>query len=312
MKVKTAGLFWIVIAATGLAASNILMKKIPELTNLTPLQVAAWRFTIAAPLLWLITWIRRPRQYPNKRSVRKLLGMGVVFASGSVLSFLALARLTSSIYIIIIYIYPSLVVIYSLLTGKSVPRLWWLGLPMTLFGLALTVFDFGSTISVDFLGFWLALANAAAMGVYTLLSASVFSAIEDRQIGTTWVVTGAMLAGFILPVFAGLNMPNSLTGWLLLFSLGIFSTLIPLLALNTGLQLLGAARGSMLMTMQPVLAVLFSTTLFGDELSLQQWIGGVLVILSVLLLHRSADRTAKHPAAGQSQSSQQPEQVSGS
>jgi len=65
------------------------------------------------------------------------------------------------------------------------------------------------------------------------------------------------------------------------------------LLVNIGLQLVGAARGSVIISLQPVFAILFSTLFMGESLSAQQWLGGGLVLAAVLILHLSADHNRR-------------------
>jgi drug/metabolite transporter (DMT)-like permease len=45
-----------------------------------------------------------------------------------------------------------------------------------------------------------------------------------------------------------------------------------------------------ILTLQPVLAVLISTAFLGETLVLQQWLGGLLVVLAIILLQRCPNR----------------------
>ena len=289
-KTQQLGLLLMIVSAIGLATATILMKLIPTNTDLAPGQVAVWRFAIAAPLMWLFTLSSRKKVALPARQIWGLVGLGVVFSAASLLALLSLGRLSSSLYAILVYIYPSLVVIYSLVAKRPVSQLWWLGIPMTLVGLALTVFDFSQSLQVDGLGVILSILNGVVLAVYNILSERIFNRIPDRQVGTTWIITSAMVVGWFFGLIFGFNPPDTLQGWLLLISLGIFGTMVPILTLNYGIQMLGAAQSSVIMTLQPVLAVIFSTIIFSDVLSLQQWLGGILVILAILLLQWSPKR----------------------
>jgi len=293
MKTKLTGLLLMVLAAVGLAAATILLKIIPQMTTLTPADVSIWRFIIAGIFFWIVAFFRRPKNNQRKRVPVKFLILGLVFGVSGFSAVFALDYLPSSIYVIIIYIYPSLVVLYSLLTGKSVPKLIWLGLPLTFLGLFLTAFDFGSVLSVDPIGFLITIINALAMVTYFLLSERFFEAGESKFHGTRWMLTGAALFSLLWIPFLGLQSPGTGLAWVLILSLGIFGTFVPLLSINVGLQLIGAARGSVIITLQPVIAVLFSTIFLDETLSPQQWLGGVLVIAAVTLLHLSTDRQTK-------------------
>lgn len=290
-KTQQLGFLLVTISAIGLAVATILMKLLLSETELTPGQVAVWRFAIAAPLMWLFTRTQKKKTKLDSRQVGGLVLMGVVFSAASVLALTSLSRLPSSLYAILVYIYPSLVVVYSLITKRPVSRLWWVGIPITLIGLALTVFDFSEALRVDTLGLILSLLNGVAIALYNILSEQILARIPDRQVGAAWILTSAMAVGLSLGLVFGYVTPDSLRGWLLLISLGIFGTLMPILALNHGIQLLGAAQSSVIMTLQPVLAVIFSMIVFGDLLSIQQWMGGLLVIGAILLLQWTPRQT---------------------
>lgn len=290
MKEKHLGVIAMVIAAFGLAIAVMLMKVIPGFTGMPPQHVAIWRFSIAAPVFWVILKLRHhPRRFfPHPPG--RFLVLGLVFSVASFSAVFALQRLPSSIYVIIFYIYPSLVTLYALLTGASVPRLFWLGLPLTFAGLALISIEFGAALAIDPIGLVITLVNACAVAVYMILSEKAFKAIDDQLLGTHGVMFGAMLVGIVLIPVLGISTPGDLRGWALMISLSIFGSLVPILAMNVGLRLLTAARGSVIITVQPVLNILLGMLFLSESLNLQQWVGGGLVIAAVILLARSPDR----------------------
>jgi len=291
MKEKHLGVIAMVIAAFGLAIAVMLMKVIPGFTGMPPQHVAIWRFSIAAPVFWVILKLRyHPKQFfPHPPG--RFLVLGLVFSVASFSAVFALQRLPSSIYVIIFYIYPSLVTLYALLTGASVPRLFWLGLPLTFAGLALISIEFGAALAIDPIGLVITLVNACAVAVYMILSEKAFKAIDDQLLGTHGVMFGAMLVGIVLIPVLGISTPGDLGGWALMISLSIFGSLVPILAMNVGLRLLTAARGSVIITVQPVLNILLGMLFLSESLNLQQWVGGGLVIAAVILLARSPDRS---------------------
>ena len=290
MKTKIFGFLILLLAAIGLASSTILMKTIPQIAILDPSHVSIWRFVIAGVSFWVVTLIFQPKKILQKGIPFKFLFLGAVFGVAGFSAVFALDYLPSSLYIIILYIFPSLVVLYTLIAGKPVPRLIWLGLPLTFLGLFLTVFDFGSLLVIDPIGFLITILNALTTGTYFILSERFFQGRESKSRGTLWMLTGALVFGLLWIPFMGLRTPGSLLGWLLILILGIFGTLLPLLLINVGLQLTGAARGSVIVSLQPVFAVLFSTLFLGERLTRQQWLGGVLVVAAVILLQLSDDR----------------------
>lgn len=293
MKDKQLGVIAMVIASFGLAVAVLFMKVIPGLTGMPPQHVAIWRFTIATPPLWLILMLRRNSRRLIPDPPKLFLVLGMIFSLASFSAIFALQRLASSIYVILIYIYPSLVVVYALLTGGRVPRLYWLGLPLTLLGVFLTSFEFGSALVIDPIGMVITLINALALVGYMVVSEKAFTNMKDPLLGTNGVMSGAMLVGLLLIPVLGISGPTTIQGWIFLISFGVFGTLMPILAMNISLGLLGAARGSVIITLQPLLTIFLAVVFLNESLSLQQWIGGGLVILAIVLVQRSPDQQGK-------------------
>lgn len=296
-----------VIASLGLGIAVLFMKIIPDFTGMPPQHVAIWRFTIATPILLLILKVRRPSQQLLPDRPWLFLLLGLVFSAASFSAIFALQRLSSSIYVILIYVYPSLVVVYALLTGGRVPKLFWFGLPLTLVGLFLTSFEFGTALVIDPIGMLIVLINALVLVVYMVLSEKAFTGIKSPIIGSTAVMIGAFLVGLIVIPIMGLSTPGTIQGWVYLVLFGVFGTLMPILAMNVSLGLLGAARGSVIITLQPLFTVLMAMIFLNESLTLQQWMGGGLVISAVYLLQRSPDRPGKSTTQSQKPSIMQAE-----
>lgn len=290
MKKGQLGFILMLLAALGFAIAVILMRVMTQTMAMPTHEIGIWRYIIAGPILWLIGVFRnKTGNLPRIRTLWLIL-LGVVFSLSGFSALFALDRIPSSLYIIILYFYPSLIVLYSLISHHPVPSLFWLGLPMSLIGLVLTVYQPGQNLVIDPFGLLMTIINALAMAVYMILSERIFVGIDDRFSGTKWVMTGTILVGAVMIPIFGLSLPTSLTEWVLLLSYSLFGTLMPILSMNAGLQLTGAARGSVIATFQPVLTILLSLLFLNETLILQQWLGGLLVIGSVVLLQLSPDR----------------------
>jgi drug/metabolite transporter (DMT)-like permease len=196
MKKMHLGIFIMIISAVTFSVAIILMKVIPELTQLPPEHVAIWRFIIGAPAFWILSKLHsRQKSVENDRPWSFIVN-GIVFSVANFCAVFALSRLPSSVYVIILNLSPALVVLYALFTGRSVPKLYWLGLPLTMIGLILTSFKFGSNLTINPEGLIIALINAVAFSSFMILSEKVFTQKKNRIIGTSWIMNGAMLTGW--------------------------------------------------------------------------------------------------------------------
>jgi len=285
------GFIWMILAAIGFAISVILMRIMTQTMSMPTYQIGIWRFIIAGSLMWLINPILQGNTELPKRRPFWLIGLGLIFSISGYSALFALEKLPSSIYIIIIYIYPSLVVLYSFLSHRPLPYLYWLGLPLSFLGLVLTAYQPGKPLEINLFGLVMTLLNALSRAAYFLLSEKVFNGVENRLSGTNWVMSGAMLVSLgLIPIF-GIEFPSTPREGILLFIYSVFGTMMPILSMNVGLQLLGAARSSVIITIQPVLTIIIAVLLLNENLTFQQWIGGLLVVIAVILLQSSPDRS---------------------
>jgi drug/metabolite transporter (DMT)-like permease len=62
------------------------------------------------------------------------------------------------------------------------------------------------------------------------------------------------------------------------------STVFPIFFLNAGIQKLGATKASITGTIEPVLTILWAVLLLGETIQSVQLVGGVLILISVILL----------------------------
>ena len=109
----TRGSLWAIAAAVAFSSSTVVGKHLLDAYGVASL--LWWRFSLAAVALWVLLAIRRRRGGPNPLNapVAQLLGLGVAFATVVSAGFIGLQRLDASIYIVLVYVYPVLVVIGS-------------------------------------------------------------------------------------------------------------------------------------------------------------------------------------------------------
>lgn len=290
MQKRTLGFILIIISGIGYSIGAILIRALNTTTGLTPINIAVLRFLIASPLVWLFLPRNSMQAMPKKDRTRFML-LGIVFSVASISAMFALDRLPSSLYVILLYSYPGLVVIYALINHQPIPALTWVGLPLSILGLLLTVFQFDKRLEVDLVGLLFTLLNSLAVAAYFILSGLFFGRQQTRTPGTAWMFAGAMLISILAIPLTHLNLPQSTSEWLLMLGLSTFGTVMPILATNAGIQLIGAPRASMLNIVQPLVTVLLSILIFQESLNPLQWVGASIVLFSIFLLQTSSDKS---------------------
>jgi drug/metabolite transporter (DMT)-like permease len=279
------GMLFVFIAVVGYAFLPTIVKQI-QANGMLPLDIAAWRFGFALPILWLIVLARRrpPPVVPLPR--RRLLLLGTLMACAAVTAFFALERLPASTLIVLFYTYPTMVALISLFLGERLALQAWLALALTLVGVALTVPDFGAGLtSNDMLGVGLALFNALIVAVYFVINARLLRGHSALMRASAWVITGSFLTMLLVALIRrDVAAPPDAATWAYLLALATVCTVLPIFTLTIGIQKLGASKAAILGTVEPILTVLIAAAVLGERMTAIQVVGGVFVLFSVVLL----------------------------
>ncbi|MBK8136649.1 MAG: DMT family transporter [Chloroflexi bacterium] len=280
------GLLFILLAAVGYACFPIFTKFIYADPALTPLDVVTWRFIFAAPLVWLTLRLLRAPQPPSPLPRLKLVGLGVLFAMLATCAFFSLSLLPASLYTVLLYTYPAMVAIISLLIGDRLPLRGWIALALTLVGVVLTVPNLGEGGTVTVEGLLITLiGNCLLYAIYLVLSGRVMRANTAAGYAIAWGITGSLLTVLLLIPLRGLTVPTIPSAWFGLIALALFSTIMPGFAMLAGIGRLGASRAAILSTTEPVMTIVLALLLLpGETMTALQIFGAALVLISVVLL----------------------------
>jgi len=284
---QRAGLFWILLSATGYAFMPTLVKTVYANSTFEPMDVALWRFIFAVPMIWILVTARQRTKSAKQKEripVLKVMLLGFIFAFAALTAFFGLERLPASTYVVLFYTYPAMVVILSFFLGEPIRRLAWIALVMALVGVALTVPDFSTEGAGDIIGVGFAIANAGVVALYYIVSKRVMSGLDDVFRGTAILMIGTLLTLCVLIPIRGMQIPQNPTTWLSMMAIAAFCTVMPVFGVNLGIQKIGASQASLVSTAEPVLSMVVAMILLGEVILPIQWGGAVLIISSVILL----------------------------
>ena len=279
------------ISATAFG-TNAIFAKLAYRAGLGTTQTLAFRFVLVAVGMWVLALVlhQNPLRFERK-SLAALLGLGaIVYTAQSLTYFTALQTLPASLCVLIVYIYPSLVVLAAwLFLRRPVSSLHLVALAGSFAGLVLLVG--GAELRVGW-GLLFAIAAPVIYTAYILLSESVMSRVP--AVGASAVImSGAGAAFAVIALFQGeLHAPASGDGWLVVLALALVPTMIAISTFLAGLPRIGAARASLLSTWEPVVTVILAVMIFSDRFSVLQALGGVLILGAVVMQAGRAGRTA--------------------
>jgi drug/metabolite transporter (DMT)-like permease len=254
--------------------------------GLTTPQLLSYRFALAAALLWLAAVVFR-QPVPPRRSLLGLAimgGAGYVGQSGSYFS--ALHFIPASTNALLLYTFPVVVTLLAALLFRE--ALSWAKLAAC--GLAF----FGTLLVVEaqlhaapLIGIVLGLGSAAFYSGYILYGSRLLPGLPPVSATAAIMTSAAVVWGLFATVTGQLGVAWNAPRVALIGSFALLGTTIPVLTFILGLRLVGPSRAAILSTFEPASTVLLAVIILGELASPLQYIGGALIIASVLLLEGS-------------------------
>lgn len=255
-------------------------------SGMDAIDLAPIRFTLALPVIGIYLLVRGQSSEAQPPRRLALMLCGPLMAISALCAFLALDLIQPSLLILIFYSYPAIVALIGWVRGERLGGLAWLALGLTMIGIVLTLPNLGGDMfaGADMRGVMFAALNALFVALYMITTGGAMGRYKDAPRATAWVLLGAWIPLLIMGLVRGFALPSEPKIWLLFVGMVIFSTVMPIVTLNAGIQRLGASRAALFCTFEPVLTILLSVLILDDSLLPLQMVGSVLIIGSVILL----------------------------
>jgi probable blue pigment (indigoidine) exporter len=284
-KNATSGVHWDAATPLSYSLSSVVGKD--RLAALGAASLLFWRFGIASVVLWIAVTLWHRKGGPDPFAVPRLrsLGIGVLFGSMVYVGFVSLKYLDVSVYIVIVYMYPALVVVGSSLLGHhKASRLTWASLGVVMVGVVLTVPElFGGVGHISGLGVALVVLQAFMMAAFMIISGRVLPQHIDGVVSASWNVLGGALAMAPLAFGGGLVVPHGsrLVSEVLLFAL--VPTVVANVCFFRAMRHIMPGVVAMIMTTEVALAMMWSVIFLDETVTGIKIVGAAVVIAGVLL-----------------------------
>jgi drug/metabolite transporter (DMT)-like permease len=261
-----------------------ILGKLAYADGITAYTLVAFRTLVAALLLWVMFLLFWRRELAvTWRNLVGCIGVGVVNGFGSLLYYTSLARLDASRASLLNTLYPLWVVLFLFAAGQPLTRLTLARLTLSMLGLyLLTRSDPGE---LDWLGVTLMIASAATYGWHLVLGQWVLADVPARTAALYTLTTMACVVGLARAWQAQPVEPVPTTGWVVILALGL-TTASSRLTMFSALERLGGIETSLAGLLELVVSLMLAFVLLGERLTAVQWIGGGLLVLSLMLMVR--------------------------
>ncbi len=264
-----------------------------------------WRFTLGAALSW--AWVvaspggRAAVRTLNKRAVWVAVALGILYTGNSSAYFAGLETVSASLAALIVYIYPAIVAVLSLRLGRRLEgRRAWGALGLALAGVVLAVGTLDAASAPPVAGLALMVASPIIYAIWIVLSARLAG---ERRSGVGRAGAGG--AGGAHPLAAGAVMMTAtaiafwfsalavgrpvlpaqvpIEAWGGILGVGVVATFIAIQAFYAGAHRIGAARASLVSTVEPIWTIALAGALFGERLTPLQLVGGAMILVGVVI-----------------------------
>jgi drug/metabolite transporter (DMT)-like permease len=274
----------------------------------------AWRFLLGASLAWVAVLARPAGRSAlhrlGPRAVAVAIGLGVLYTGNSGTYYAGLETVSASLAALIVYVYPALVAVISLGVGQALGgRRAWTGLAFATAGVAIVVGNIDAQRMPPLTGLALVIASPIIYSIWIVLSARLSGERRSGAGMESEAAAAPIAAGAIMltataatywvsalavgrPVLPAQVLPAAWPG---IAGLGIVSTFIAVQGFYAGAHRIGAARASLVSTVEPIWTIALASLLLGESLGPAQLLGGAMILAGVVIAETGRDAGARGP-----------------
>lgn len=245
--------------------------------------VLAWRFILAAAILWAALILFQPKLI--RLSIGQIfvsMALGVFgYAVFSTFYFKAIEGLSVPLAVLLLYTFPILVnIVAHFFLHQKMARGQVLSLILASLGLLILLWGPLEIHKISAVLF--GLGSALAYSIYVLVQAEVQKNIPPLS-STLYVISSAAIALVLFhhPHFGHVLTKPHLVLWCLL-GLATISTILPLTFFLAGLQRIPSGQASIIAMIEPVVATVAAGAFLGEELLPQQLLGACLILAALV------------------------------
>ncbi len=269
----------------------ILVKLVYVTYPVSPVTLLFLRMAISLPFFLAVAWwLRGDEPRLSRLDWAKVAALGFIgYYAASFLDFIGLQYVGAGVGRLILYLYPTLVLLISFLFLHRRPTSRQLAaLVITYAGVALILSSQahgGAEGKLFMLGALFVFASSLFYATYLVAGGELVKRIGSMRF-TAYSMAVATLPAvvqfFVIEPMSALDLPGKV--WLYAILLATFTTVLPLFIQAEALRRIGAPEFALIGALGPVSVAITSALGLDERFTAVQAIGGVLVILGVLLV----------------------------
>jgi drug/metabolite transporter (DMT)-like permease len=284
------GVACVLVGSIGFSGKTIIIKLAYQY-GVDALTLLALRMLIALPMFLAMAWWAGAGAAPmTRRDWLAVAALGFTgYYVGSYLDFAGLQYISAGLGRLILFLYPTLVLVFSALFLKQPIRARHLvSLGLSYGGIAL-VFQheasFGDNLRLTLLGAALVFAGAVTYAIYLIAGSRIVQRLGSMRF-TAYASISASC--FVIAHFMVTHGPAQLAVahqvyWLTLL-MAVVSTVLPLWLMAEGLKRIGANQVSLVAAIGPISTIALAHFFLGEAVASYQLAGAALVLAGVMII----------------------------
>jgi drug/metabolite transporter (DMT)-like permease len=296
--VLTTG-FMFAIGSAALFAIRPIFVKLVYAQGIDPTTLIAFRMLFSAPIyaIILVLLLRAPerRALLSTKAVISSAIIGLFgYYAASFFDLIGLQYVTAQLGRMILYVYPTMVVILGVLFFKEKVNLrMFISLTITYIGVAMIfghdLDQFGSEV---YTGALFILASALSFSIYLIFSKTLITEI-GRQVFTCIALIAASIGIFIhYALTRSVVSPEvNAQGLFWILVIAIFCTVIPTFFTTSAVARIGANKTGVVSMIGPAFTSTFAILILSETFTVYHAIGIVMTVSGVWYLHREKLKT---------------------
>jgi drug/metabolite transporter (DMT)-like permease len=256
-----------------------------------PVTLLALRMVFSVPFfIAAAVWVRSGTGHRPlaPRQLAAVAALGILsYYGASFLDFLALQYIPAGLGRLLLFTYPTIVVILSaVLLARRVTAREIVALALTYAGLALV---FAQSLGGEHVNFWLgaalAFASSLCYALYLVAGSEIIARVGSVRF-TAYAMSAASAACILqflaLRPLAALDLPAPVYGYAV--AMAVLSTAVPVFMTSEALRRIGANTVAIIGALGPVTTIAFGYLGLEEVMTPQQLAGSLLVLVGVVVI----------------------------
>lgn len=284
MNIKAKGYIYGAIAAATYGMNPLFALPLYE-NGMNANSVLFFRYLFAIPILVIMIKSRGRNFTIHRADLLPLSVMGLLVAISSLALFLSYNYMDAGVASTILFVYPIMVaVIMALFFKEKITWLTIICILMALGGIAM-LYEGENGVTLDPIGILFVMISSLSYAIY-IVGVNQTRLKNMATVKVTFYILTFGLSVFMIMFLMGseLIVPSKWFLWGNILALALFPTAISFVSTTKAIQYIGSTPTAILGALEPVTAVIFGVTIFGESFTPKLATGIVMIIFSVTLI----------------------------